>query len=186
MAEIADQRLDGITTQLIHADLHLGNVLFRDQELRVLDFDDMAIGPPVQDIWLVLPGRDEEALQLRSALLEGYEQFRDFNRSTLDLIELLRAMRMVRYAGWLAHRWHDPAFKSSWPHFGSEEYWRQETEDLEEQLALVVAKRASEWSGNPAGSTSQVPVSEADEMTNKDFFWDWEDPTESATKHEEE
>lgn len=174
LAEIADERMAGVTTHLVHADLHFGNVLLRDDELRVLDFDDMAIGPPVQDLWLVLPGRDdEETVALREALLAGYEQFRIFDRSTLDLIEILRGMRMVRYAGWLARRWHDPAFKAGWPHFGTDDYWRLETEDLEEQVALIQATKAG---GRVAADPASGLAIEAEEtLSNKDYFWDWEE-----------
>ncbi|HBL26451.1 MAG TPA: serine/threonine protein kinase, partial [Acidobacteria bacterium] len=58
------------------------------------------------DIWLVLPGRDAWAVRQRDAFLEGYEQFRAFDRSTLRLIEPLRALRMIHYATWIARRWH--------------------------------------------------------------------------------
>ncbi len=172
LAELADEALGGVDTQLVHADLHLGNLLFRNGELRVLDFDDMAFGPPVQDIWLALPGRGEEAITLRTALLDGYEQFRAFDHSTLDLIEVLRGLRMVRYAGWLAHRWHDPAFQSGWPHFGSEDYWRQETEDLQEQLALIHKTGVSTSTG---GTVAAVEVEAEEALSNKDYFWDWEE-----------
>lgn len=171
IADIADRRMEGVATHRIHADLHLGNVLFRDGELRVLDFDDMRLGPAVQDLWLALPGRDADALRQREIFLEGYEQFRDFDRSTLRLIEPLRGLRMVRYAAWLARRWHDPAFKAAWPHFGTVEYWRQETEDLEEQLRAIHAERAVYEPGVVAGYTPEVEEA----LTNKDYFWDWEE-----------
>ncbi|MEM8930440.1 MAG: serine/threonine protein kinase, partial [Acidobacteriota bacterium] len=60
IAEIADRELRGVETLRLHGDLHLGNVLFRDGLLRVLDFDDGCTGPAVQDLWLALPGRDGE------------------------------------------------------------------------------------------------------------------------------
>ena len=172
LADIADERLAGVTTQPIHADLHFGNVLLRDGELRVLDFDDMAKGPPVQDLWLVLPGRVDESSSLLRDLLAGYEEFRDFDHSTLELIEVLRGLRLVRYAGWLAHRWHDPAFQSGWPHFGSDDYWRQEIEDLEEQLALIRKTGVKTDSG---GSAAVVDVEAEEALSNKDYFWDWEE-----------
>lgn len=172
IAEIADDLMQGVATHRIHADLHLGNVLVRDEVLRVLDFDDFVDGPPVQDFWLALPGRDPETERQRELFLGAYEQLREFDRSTLRLIEPLRGLRMVRYAGWLARRWHDPAFKTAWSHFGSDEYWRQETEDLEEQLAVVRGERAAAEAGSTASvaAPSAAPV----ELTNKDYFWDWD------------
>ena len=142
IAECADRLLVEVDTHRIHGDLHLGNVLLRDDQFNILDFDDMAPGPAVQDLWLALPGRDEETLRLREGFLSGYEQFRVFDRSSLRLIEALRGLRLVRYAVWLARRWHDPAFRIGWPHFGTFEYWDGETRDLEDQLEVV--KKESE------------------------------------------
>ena len=92
----------------IHGDFHLGNLLLRDGVFNVLDFDDMLVGPAVQDLWLALSGRDDYTRRQRECFLEGYERFREFDRSTLRLIEPLRGMRMIHYATWLARRWHDP------------------------------------------------------------------------------
>ena len=41
----------------VHGDLHGGNILARpDVGLSVIDFDDMAVAPAAQDLWLLLPG----------------------------------------------------------------------------------------------------------------------------------
>lgn len=174
LAEIADEALAGVATHLVHADLHFGNVLLRDDELRVLDFDDMAIGPPVQDVWLVLPGRDDEdTIALRDTLLSGYEEFRAFDRAALGLIEILRGLRMVRYAGWLARRWHDSAFQNGWPDFGTDEYWRRETEDLEGQVALI--QKAGTGGRVDHDSMASAGVEAEEALSNKDYFWDWEE-----------
>ena len=159
----------------IHADLHLGNVLLREGALVVLDFDDMAIGPPVQDLWLAIPGRDRHSVALREHLIDGYAQFQPFDRRDLDLVEPLRGLRMIRYAGWLARRFDDPAFKIAWPHFGRDDYWRTETADLEDQLR-VIDREAPARVANPADPV--LVLREDDdpaELTNKDYFWDWED-----------
>jgi Ser/Thr protein kinase RdoA (MazF antagonist) len=172
VADLVDELLEGVPVHRIHGDLHLGNLLFRDGLLNVLDFDDMMVGPAVQDIWLVLPGRDAWAWRQRDAFLEGYEQFRAFDRSTLRLIEPLRALRMIHYATWIARRWHDPAFPAAWPQFGTPEHWQRETDDLVEQLAVIRGEMA-------AAERALTPEDERREetepvLTNKDFFWDWE------------
>ncbi|HEY0511876.1 MAG TPA: serine/threonine protein kinase [Thermoanaerobaculia bacterium] len=173
IAALADRRLAGVPVHRIHGDLHLGNVLFRDGLLNVLDFDDMVTGPAVQDLWLALPGRDATTGALRERFLEGYIQFRDFDRSTLSLIEPLRALRIIHYAAWIARRWHDPAFPAAWPHFGTPDYWERETQDLEEQLAVIrgeippdeaEARLTEEEAGREEEAT----------LSNKDYFWDWE------------
>lgn len=179
IADLADRRAVGLATHRIHADLHLGNLLDRDGELRLLDFDDFLTGPAVQDLWLALPGRDAEALRQREIFLAAYEQFRLFDRASLALIEPLRALRMVRYASWLARRWDDPAFKRAWPHFGTEEYWRKETEDLEEQLAVIRGELEAAAEGEEArarrGGENGSVEGEEPVLTNRDFFWDWEE-----------
>jgi len=161
LADIVDQRMDGVAVHRLHGDLHLGNLLLRGGVLHVLDFDDMVTGPAVQDIWLALPGRDEYALRLRDRLLEGYEEFRPFDRSTLQLIEPLRAMRMVHFSGWLARRWHDPIFEATWPHFGTDVYWEEATTDLQQALSIIESEN-----GSPPGGGAEP------ELTNADFFWD--------------
>lgn len=176
IAEIADRLLEGVEVHRVHADLHLGNVLYRDGRLRVLDFDDMAIGPAVQDLWLALPGRDPETERRREILIAGYERFRRFDRSTLRLVEPLRGLRMVRYAGWLARRWDDPAFRKGWPHFGTPAYWERETADLQEQLQAVrEAARRPAAPGTAVGAGAWRSGDEVEEvLSNKDYFWDWE------------
>ncbi len=175
IADVADELAAGVATHRVHGDLHLGNVLFRDGELRVLDFDDMVTGPAVQDLWLALPGRGREVERQRQILLEGYERFRSFDRSTLRLVEPLRGLRLVRYAGWLARRWHDPAFRAGWPHFGTGEYWERETSDLEEQLAAVREAAESVAATAPAQAAGHVALPQDEELlSNKDYFWDWE------------
>lgn len=173
IADHLDTHLEGVETHRLHGDLHLGNVLERDGLLSLVDFDDMMIGPPVQDVWLSIPGRDDEARRRRDAFLSGYEQFRLFDDRTLQLVEPLRALRLIHYATWLARRWHDPIFPANWPQFGSEEYWREETEALEEQLRWAEAAAAA-----PAGGrgVAAVPAAkESEELSNKDYFWDWEE-----------
>jgi Ser/Thr protein kinase RdoA (MazF antagonist) len=162
---------EGVAAQRIHADLHLGNVLLRDGLLRLVDFDDMATGPPVQDVWLALPGRDDDSLRRRDAFLTGYERFRAFDHASLRLVEPLRGLRLVRYAGWLARRWDDPAFRAGWPHFGTPEYWRDETEALEEQLRRIEGDGPEPGATEPDSTTA--PARE-ELLSNRDYFFDWE------------
>ena len=120
-----------------HGDCHLGNLLWNQEGPFFLDFDDMVRAPAAQDIWLLTPGRDTEARQQREVLLEGYEQMRVFDRSSLKFIEPLRALRFVHYTAWIARRWEDPAFPPAFPEFGHHSYWADETRDLEDQWKLI-------------------------------------------------
>lgn len=135
---LAAQCLDsGAPRHLIHADLHRGNMLRTRDGFCVLDFDDMTAGPPIQDLWLLLPARPAHCPAEQAALISGYEQIRPFDRHSLRLIEPLRGLRYIRYAAWIAERWQDPAFPKAFPHFGSAAYWQDQLSDLYEQIRLI-------------------------------------------------
>ncbi len=123
--------------QPIHGDCHLGNVLWGTQGPLLVDFDDMVRGPCVQDLWLIVPGRDEHAQRQRERLLEAYEQMREFDRRTLRLIEPLRTLRLIHFAAWLARRRDDPAFQRVFTDFGTDRYWFEQISGLQEQLGLI-------------------------------------------------
>lgn len=169
LVETYRERSRDIEIQPIHGDCHAGNLLRGDEGWFFLDFDDMVIGPPVQDVWMLIPGRDIEADRQRRLLVEAYEQFRSFDHRSFSLIEPLRGFRFVFYAGWIARRWEDPAFPDAFPHFGTDDYWETETRDLEE-----LVERISKGDDLLTPSErEQVAISNEDtELTNKDFFWD--------------
>ncbi len=119
----------------LHGDCHPGNILVRPDSLYLVDLDDARTGPAMQDLWMLLSGnRVQRSAQLQG-ILEGYEEFCEFDRRELWLIEPLRALRMLHYAGWLAKRWQDPAFPQAFPWFNSERYWAEHILELREQLA---------------------------------------------------
>jgi Ser/Thr protein kinase RdoA (MazF antagonist) len=128
---------EGLPLQRIHGDCHLGNLLRTPQGMVFLDLDDMVMGPPVQDLWLIQAGRDPWAQRRLERMLEGYATMGSFDAATLRLIEPLRAMRMVHFTAWLARRWEDPAFPPAFPYYGTSSWWEQQTRDLTEQLSLV-------------------------------------------------
>jgi Ser/Thr protein kinase RdoA (MazF antagonist) len=163
------ERSRGVELQPIHGDCHAGNLLRGDGGWFFLDFDDMVIGPPVQDVWMLVPGRDAEADRQRRLLVESYRQFRPFDEGTFSLIEPLRGFRFVFYAGWIAKRWQDPAFPDAFPHFGTDQYWETETRDLEE---LVERLAKGDDLLTPTEREEALAESGEDEMTNEDFFWD--------------
>jgi len=118
----------------IHGDCHFSNLLNRlDDAFFLIDFDDMAVGPPVQDLWMLLPGYREESLVEIALFLEGYETFRPFDRRTLALIEPLRAMRYIHYLSWCGHQVLADGCCPLVPDFGSHGYWQKEIRDLGEQ-----------------------------------------------------
>ena len=132
--ENSDSKYKGLDLIRIHGDCHLANIIWGTKGPFLVDFDDTLSGPPVQDLWLILPGRDDEAKRQLEVLLSAYESMRRFDRKTLNLIEDLRALRIIHFSAWIARRWKDPAFQRAFPDFGTERYWQEQLATLNEQL----------------------------------------------------
>ena len=126
-----------VPMQRIHGDCHLANLIETPAGFSFLDFDDMAIGPAVQDVWMLVPSYDEDGRRQREILLEGYTEFCDFEPQWLRLIEPLRALRYIHYTTWIARRWQDPAFQQTFINFGTTRYWQDAVMDLREQIARI-------------------------------------------------
>jgi Ser/Thr protein kinase RdoA (MazF antagonist) len=122
----------------LHGDCHRGNIIYRpDEGLMVIDFDDMMTGPPVQDLWLLLPEHAVKCQEEIRMILEGYEMFRNFDRRTLRLIEPLRAMRIIYFLAWCSKQADDFKFKKNFPGWGSDGFWQKEIADLGRQLQTI-------------------------------------------------
>lgn len=114
----------------LHGDLHLGNMLWRDQGPLLVDFDDAATGPAVQDLFLL----DAGSATLRDALIEGYTTIREFDAAEWTLAPWLALGRQVHYGAWVAARWDDPAFPRTFPWIGEARWWEGHVNDLERAL----------------------------------------------------
>ncbi|APW36303.1 stress response serine/threonine protein kinase YihE [Rhodoferax koreense] len=131
-----------ITRLRLHGDCHPGNILWTPTDRpeggpHFVDLDDARTGPAVQDLWMLLSGdRAQRTLQL-SGLIDGYEQFRSFDRRELALIEPLRTLRLIHYSAWLARRWGDPTFPINFPWFGTSDYWVGQVNMLTEQIEAM-------------------------------------------------
>ena len=121
----------------LHGDCHSGNVLWTDAGPHFVDLDDARNGPAIQDLWMLLPGDPAAAAKNLEALLSGYEQFQEFDRSELALIEALRTLRLLHYSAWIGRRWDDPAFPAAFPWFGTQRYWQDRILELREQVAAM-------------------------------------------------
>jgi Ser/Thr protein kinase RdoA (MazF antagonist) len=121
--------------------VHAGNVLWSvgaaGNGPHFVDFDDARMGPAMQDLWMLLSGDREAMKHQMRRILEGYEQFRPFDRRELHLVEALRTLRLIHYAAWIAERWDDPAFPAAFPWFNTQRYWQDRILELREQVALV-------------------------------------------------
>ena len=121
----------------LHGDCHVGNILHRDDGIHLLDFDDALTGPAVQDLWMLVAGEGEDLRRQWDALLEGYSLFRSFDTRELALVEALRTLRMLHFNGWIARRWHDPAFPVAFPWFEDTAHWERLIGQMHEQLAAL-------------------------------------------------
>ncbi len=139
LIETSAPLFENLQTIRIHGDCHRGNILDRlDEGLLLIDFDDMAMGPPVQDLWLLLPDRATKSRNEIDLFVSGYERFRQFDRSGLRCIESLRAMRMIYFLAWCGRQKDDFLFKRNFPDWGSDQFWQREVNDLREQLGFVL------------------------------------------------
>ena len=131
-------RLTGDVALLrVHGDCHTGNLLWRDDAPHFIDLDDARMAPAIQDIWMLLSGDTARQTAQLSDIIDGYQEFRDFNPAELRLIEPLRTLRMLHFSAWIARRWDDPAFPRAFPWFDSPRYWGERILDLRGQLAAL-------------------------------------------------
>jgi len=128
----------GINNIRTHGDCHSGNILWREREgPHFVDLDDSRTGPAVQDLWMFLSGDRASMTRQFSDVLAGYEDFREFDRRELHLVEALRTLRLLHYSAWLARRWDDPAFPRAFPWFNTQRYWQDRILELREQIAIM-------------------------------------------------
>ncbi len=140
------QNAGNLVTLRLHGDCHLGNILWRDDAPFLVDLDDARMGPAIQDLWMFLSGDRAYMTARLYDLMEGYAEFRDFDRRELSLVEALRTMRIMHHAGWLAQRWDDPAFPLAFPWFNSQKYWQDHILSLREQAAMM-EEEPLQWLG---------------------------------------
>ena len=131
------ERSGGVSYIRLHGDCHAGNVLWDNEGPHFVDLDDARSGPAVQDLWMLLSGERAAMEKQLGAVLRGYREFHEFNLRELHLIEALRTLRLIHYAGWLARRWEDPTFPVNVPWFNTQRYWQDQILSLREQAALM-------------------------------------------------
>jgi len=131
------QRAGAVRNIRLHGDCHAGNILWTEQGPHFVDLDDCRGGPAVQDLWMLLAGNRKTMRAQLARVVGGYREFHAFDPAELALVEALRTLRMIHYAGWLARRWDDPAFPASFPWFNTQRYWQDQILALREQCAAM-------------------------------------------------
>ncbi len=129
--ELVEDQLPTEEFLRVHGDFHRGNILLARDTLAVVDFDDFCNGPEVQDVWMLFAEDPSGSPEEWNAFLSGYEMFREFPTEQIAWIPLLRALRVMGYAGWIANRWDEKSFQRLFPDFNTYRYWATETESLE-------------------------------------------------------
>lgn len=122
---------------LLHGDCHLGNVLWNKEGPFLLDFDDLVHAPAAQDVWMLFHGSPEEVFQQREAFFKGYEAFREFDYSELQMSEALRTLRMIRYAAWVGERYQEEIFQRAFPYYRERRYWEDFLLNMKEQISAM-------------------------------------------------
>ena len=143
---LAEQLLDNIqavfdrisyTPIRVHGDCHVGNILCRDGEHHFVDLDDSRMAAAMQDIWMFVTGDKFEQAKGLAELVDGYDEFYQFEPKQIALLEPLRTLRLMHHAAWLGRRWQDPAFPMAFPWFNTANYWSSHILELKEQLSAL-------------------------------------------------
>jgi len=118
--------LDGLI--LIHGDLHFWNVHCYRGELYLIDFEDINLGYPVQDIAVTLSyGRDRDDYQeLKKAFMVGYTSILDWPEVEERVIPTLMIARSIMFINYNARVDDDP-----------EEYLESRMEDVRKFLRNI-------------------------------------------------
>ena len=94
------------TFSMIHADLHLANLLAHDGQLSVIDFDDAGLGWHQYDIAVAMfHSRDTSDFRAaRQAFLHSYRAVRPISDDDLALVPMFELIRGMAILGWRAQR----------------------------------------------------------------------------------
>ena len=116
-ATLAQYGEPGRTFSMIHADLHLANLLVDNGQLAIIDFDDAGFGWHQYDIAVAMyhsraaPDFDQAA----AAFLRAYQSVRPISEYDLSLVPMFELIRGMAIIGWKAQRpeveWPDGQFE---------------------------------------------------------------------------
>ena len=109
---------DSSVYNLIHADLHQGNYLFKGGSLRAIDFDDCGWGHFAYDVaitfWYL--GGHPALPEMRTAFLKAYRSIRDFSIEQERLIDSFMALRSLLLISFMASE-PNPRIRQMAPQF---------------------------------------------------------------------
>ncbi len=105
---LSDYGKDRGTYSMIHADLHLHNILVADDgSLHVIDFDDAGFGWHQYDFATALFGYDDQPYfdAIQDAMIRGYRTVRPFGDEGVSLLPLFLLIRRLVLISW---QWDRP------------------------------------------------------------------------------
>lgn len=107
---------------LIHGDLHQGNVLHYQGEVRAIDFDDGGWGHYLYDLAVTQRylGDGEAGAARRAAHLEGYRELRPLSPEHEALLPVFTAARDLLLGCYFASRFDNPRFRRRAPDYVEE------------------------------------------------------------------
>ncbi len=128
---------EGLECIPLHGDCHPGNILWNSEGPSLVDFDDMVVAPPIQDLWMLFHGSADDIRRQKDVFFEGYSLFRDFNQNSFSLVEPLRTLRMIHHAAWIGRRYTEAIFQRAFPYYRERRYWEEFLLSIKEQIALL-------------------------------------------------
>lgn len=132
-----DPLFDQIDRIVLHGDAHRGNLMIRpDEGLYLVDFDDMSIGPAMQDIWMLFPDNLAMCPKELGWFRDGYETFCAFPGAQQKLLSALQGMRMVHFVAWSAIQHREAPFQQLWCDWGTSRYWHEIMRELQTLLLI--------------------------------------------------
>ncbi|WP_165910528.1 serine/threonine protein kinase [Treponema sp. J25] len=130
--------VSGYAPITLHGDFHRGNLIdCGEQGLFVIDFDDMIAGPPLQDLWVLLPDHASRCPQELRHILKGYREFYQIELADPCHLEVFRLYRMFHYLYWQAQQRYDRAFYHHYPEWGTKKFWERTVADLLDQAEYL-------------------------------------------------
>ena len=102
---------------IIHADLHVGNLLFEDDKLNVIDFDDTGWGFWMYEFAASLAYETirEDGAAIREAMFEGYASERPLPPRATELIGPFIQHRFASISNWVLERSDNPMLREQGP-----------------------------------------------------------------------
>lgn len=104
------------TFGLIHGDLHQGNYLFHEGQVRAIDFDDCGYGYYLYDMAVTLSEVNwrKNTPALRKSFLTGYRSVRKLSPEHEQFLDTFIALRDLQLLIWKIEMRDHPAFRDGW------------------------------------------------------------------------